>query len=143
MINNDSRDTRPDLGELPTVNACVQGARRASRSDAAAPLTRAAAGRPFRPWAGFQPEVLATDGSAGEESSAMARQAGSSNQLLTAADVARRVQVHRSTIVRWADAGVGPRPIRFGVPGRSVAVRFDPVDVDQWLRTCGLPELAG
>lgn len=60
--------------------------------------------------------------------------------LLTAADVARMVRVHRSTVVRWADAGVGPVPIRFGMAGgRSATVRFDAADVERWLRESGRP----
>ena len=63
-------------------------------------------------------------------------------RLLTAAEVAERVQVHRSTVVRGADAGVGPRPIRFGMRGRrSGPVRVDPADVEEWLRRSGLPEV--
>lgn len=62
-------------------------------------------------------------------------------RLLTAAEVAERVRVHRSTVVRWADAGVGPRPIRFGMRGRrSGPVRFDSADVEEWLRRSGLPD---
>lgn len=58
--------------------------------------------------------------------------------LMTAADVAKRAQVHRSTVVRWGDAGVGPRPIRLGAVGKSATVRFDPAEVDRWLRESGL-----
>lgn len=65
---------------------------------------------------------------------------GDSPRLLTVAEVAGRLRVHRSTLVRWADAGIGPTPIRLGRPGlKSTTVRFDADDVERWLRARGLP----
>jgi len=62
-----------------------------------------------------------------------------SPRLLTVAEVAGRLRVHRSTLVCWADAGVGPTPIRLGRPGlKSTTVRFDADDVERWLRARGL-----
>ena len=73
---------------------------------------------------------------AGERSST----AHDSPRLLTVAEVAGRLRVHRSTLVRWADAGIGPTPIRLGRPGlKSTTVRFDADDVERWLRARGLP----
>lgn len=66
--------------------------------------------------------------------------ADNSPRLLTVAEVAGRLRVHRSTLVRWADAGIGPTPIRLGRPGlKSTTVRFDADDVERWLRARGLP----
>jgi excisionase family DNA binding protein len=66
--------------------------------------------------------------------------ADDSPRLLTVAEVASRLRVHRSTLVRWADAGIGPTPIRLGRPGlKSTTVRFDADDVERWLRARGLP----
>lgn len=71
----------------------------------------------------------------GERSSAT-----ESPRLLTVAEVAGRLRVHRSTLVRWADAGVGPTPVRLGRPGlKSTTVRFDADDVERWLQARGLP----
>ena len=67
---------------------------------------------------------------------------GDTRPLMTAADVAKRAQVHRSTVVRWGDAGVGPRPIRLGAAGKSATVRFDPQEVDRWLQEYGVIESA-
>ena len=77
-----------------------------------------------------------TVATSGERSST----ADQSPRLLTVAEVPGRLRVHRSTLVRWADAGVGPTPIRLGRPGlKSTTVRFDADDVERWLGTRGLP----
>jgi len=50
-------------------------------------------------------------------------------ELLTAKEFGRRARVSKRTVIRWRNAGVGPRPIRIG----PRAIRYRASDVDEFL----------
>jgi predicted DNA-binding transcriptional regulator AlpA len=58
-------------------------------------------------------------------------------RLLRPADVERRWGVSRSTLRRWAKAGIGPRPVRL----TDGTVRYDLAAVEEFERAlaCGRP----
>jgi predicted DNA-binding transcriptional regulator AlpA len=50
------------------------------------------------------------------------------NRLLTAEDVARRLQVVERTVWKWAASDQMPKPVRIGG-----ATRWLEVEIDEWL----------
>lgn len=50
-------------------------------------------------------------------------------ELLTAKEFGRRARVSERTVIRWRNAGVGPRPIRIG----PRAIRYRVSEVDEFL----------
>jgi excisionase family DNA binding protein len=60
-----------------------------------------------------------------------------SDAFITAAELARRLNIHVRTLHRLRERGEGPPAIRIGG-----AYRYEPVDVEQWLHEQANPKSA-
>ena len=56
-------------------------------------------------------------------------------ELLTLAEIVDWIKVSESTIYRWMDEGIFPRPLKLGAETKQSPMRWIRKDVSDWIKT--------
>jgi prophage regulatory protein len=56
-------------------------------------------------------------------------------ELLTLAEIVDWIKVSESTIYRWMDEGIFPRPLKLGAETKQSPMRWIRKDVSDWINT--------
>ena len=57
------------------------------------------------------------------------------DELLTLTDIVEWIKVSESTIYRWIDEGIFPRPLKLGAESKQSPMRWIRKDVSDWIKT--------